>query len=381
MGLNLGNGNNSTTTTTTANIGSVDDMPEVQVFDIVADKKELTERLVNSAEVDAICSQISVTDLNTMVTFGAEVAENISKASDAVLNSMSMDQIDKSSKMVLALNDIMKKFDIEEIRQEQGFFGKLFGNARKQLDKILDKYNTMGGEVDKIYVELKKYESEIKESNKVLQKLFDTNVGYFHDLEKYILAGEQGVGEISAYIAQRQADYEATGDNEIQMEISGLQQAQMLLEQRVQDLRIAENVAMQSVPMIRTMQFSNMNLVRKINSAFIITLPVFKQALAQAILLKRQKIQAEAMSVLDEKTNELLLKNAQNTVEQSKLTTQMTANSSIKIETLEKTWQTICLGIDETQRIQDEARAKRIEDQKRLDQIRSEFETKFNGKK
>ena len=45
----------------------------------------------------------------------------------------------------------------------------------------------------------------------------------------------------------------------------------MMLEQRTQDLRTAENVAMQSIPMIKTMQFSNMNLVRKINSAFIIT--------------------------------------------------------------------------------------------------------------
>ncbi len=377
MGLNLGNAG--------ANVGTVvnnaqNEMEEIVTYDIVAEKTKLAEKLVNSAEIDAIASTISVADLNTMVTFGADVAENISKASDAVLNSMSMDQIDKSSKLVLALNDVMKKFDIAEIQQEQTFFGKLFGNARKQLDKILDKYNTMGGEVDKIYVELKKYESEIKEANKVLQKMFDTNVGYFHELEKYILAGEQGCRELNDYIAQRQADFAASGDNEIQMELSGLEQARMLLEQRVHDLRIAENVAMQSVPMIRTMQFSNMNLVRKINSAFIITLPVFKQALAQAILLKRQKIQAEAMSVLDEKTNELLIKNAQNTVEQSKLTTQMTANSSIKMETLEKTWQTIVMGIDETQRIQDEARTKRVEDKKRLDEIRAEFDAKFVGK-
>ncbi|HAJ40446.1 MAG TPA: hypothetical protein DCM22_07925, partial [Lachnospiraceae bacterium] len=57
-----------------------------------------------------------------------------------------------------------------------------------------------------------------------------------------------------------------------------LNQALMMLEQRTQDLRTAENIAMQSIPMIKTMAFSNMNLVRKINSAFIITLPVFKQA-------------------------------------------------------------------------------------------------------
>ena len=120
--------------------------------------------------------------------------------------------------------------------------------------------------------------------------------------------------EIEAYIAQRQQDMENTGDQSIQFELTSLNQALMMLEQRTQDLRIAENVAMQSIPMIKTMEFSNYNLVRKINSAFIVTLPVFKQALAQAILLKRQKIQAESIAELDKKTNEMLLKNAQNTV-------------------------------------------------------------------
>ena len=113
------------------------------------------------------------------------------------------------------------------------------------------------------------------------------------------------------------------GDQSIQFEITTLNQALMLLEQRTQDLRTAESVAMQSIPMIKTMEFSNMNLVRKINSAFIITLPVFKQALAQAIMLKRQKIQAESMAALDEKTNEMLIKNAQNTVEVSKKTARL----------------------------------------------------------
>lgn len=103
--------------------------------------------------------------------------------------------------------------------------------------------------------------------------------------------------------------------NAIQLELASLNNALMMLEQRTQDLRTAENVAMQSIPMIKTMEFSNMNLVRKINSAFIVTLPVFKQALAQAIMLKRQKIQAESMAELDKKTNEMLIKNAQNTVD------------------------------------------------------------------
>ena len=166
---------------------------------------------------------------------------------------------------------------------------------------------------------------------------------------------------------------DATGDNSIQVEIQSLQQSLMMLEQRTQDLRTAENVAMQSIPMIKTMEFSNMNLVRKINSAFIVTLPVFKQALAQAILLKRQRIQAEAMSALDEKTNEMLIKNARNTAEQSKMTARLASGSSVKIETLETTWRTIVNGIDETRQIQENARKKRVEDQARLENIKTEF--------
>lgn len=361
-----------------APVSPVAEAEVVETYDIVADRQRMNAELVSSPEVDALASKIEVYDLETIVSFGAEVAEEISKASDVVLNSMNMSQLDESSAMLNSLAKIMSKFDIDEIKDNPGLFGKLFGNLRRQLDKILEKYHTMGEEVDKIYVELKKYESEIKQSNKKLNQMFEANVNYYHDLVKYILAGEQGCQEIEDYIAKRQADMDATGDNSIQFEIQSLQQALMMLEQRTQDLRIAENVAMQSIPMIKTMEFSNMNLVRKINSAFIITLPVFKQALAQAIMLKRQRIQAEAMSALDEKTNEMLIKNARNTVEQSKMTARLASGSSIKIETLETTWRTIVNGIDETRQIQENARKQRTEDQVKLENIKTEFNRMYH---
>lgn len=350
----------------------------VEQYDIVADRQKMNEILVNSPEVDELVSTIELDNLETIVSFGAKAAEEIAKASDVVLNSMNMSQLDGSTEMLKVLSNIMSKFDIEEIKEEPSFFGKLFGGLRKQLDKILAKYHTMGEEVDKIYVQLKQYESEIKKSNRNLNMMFEANVNYYHELVRYILAGEQGCQEIETYLTQRKRDFEMTGDNAIQFEIQSLEQALMMLEQRTQDLRTAEMVAMQSIPMIKTMEFSNMNLVRKINSAFIITLPVFKQALAQAIMLKRQRIQADAMSELDKKTNEMLIKNARNTVEQAKMTARMTSGSSIKIETLETTWRTIVNGIDETQQIQQEARKQRVEDKARLEAIKKEFNEKYH---
>lgn len=355
-----------------------DEIAVVEQYDIVADRQQMNAELVNSDEVDRIVSTIEVNNMDTIVSFGAEVAEEISKASDVVLNSMNMSQLDDTSEMLKTLAKIMDQFDIEEIKDNPGFFGKLFGNIKKQLDKILAKYHTMGDEVDKIYVQLKGYESEIRQSNKKLNTMFEANVNYYHELVKYILAGEQACKEIEDYIAQRQQDMETTGDESIQFELTSLNQALMMMEQRTQDLRTAENVAMQSIPMIKTMEFSNYNLVRKINSAFIVTLPVFKQALAQAILLKRQKIQAEAMSVLDKKTNEMLIKNARNTVEVSKTTARLASGSSIQIETLETTWRTITSGIEETKRIQEDARKKRIEDQARLEAIKQDFNKQYH---
>jgi uncharacterized protein YaaN involved in tellurite resistance len=353
------------------------DIVPVEQYDIVADRSQMEKQLVGTEEIEKLTQLIKVDDMNTIVTFGADVATEISKASDVVLNSMSMAQLNESSRLMTELTKIMSQFDIDEIKDDPKGLAKLFSNAKKQLDKILAKYDTMGKHVDNIFIELRKNEDEIKKSNKNLANMFDANVKFYHELVKYILAGEQLDGELTDYIKSLEDEQAKTGDNSISFQIQSMQQAQQMLQQRVQDLRIAENVAMQSIPMLKMMEFSNYNLVRKINSAFIITLPVFKQALAQAMMLKRQKVMAESQKALDDKTNELLLKNAQNTVAMSKQTAMLASGSSIKIETLEQSWQTIMQGIEDTKAIEAEARKKREEDKGRLEVIKKDFESKY----
>jgi len=381
MGISIKKGDNITSGSY-ENMKSIVEDNAVDKYDVVeyniqSDKNDLTERYVDSQEIDNLVSTICVSEPDTIVSFGKEAAVEISKCSDMVLNSMSMSQINDTGIMLKSLGKIMDKFDLNEITKNPGFFGKIFGKGKNFIERILEKYNTMGSEVDKIYINLKQYENEIKESNKKLESMFTANRGYYQDLLKYILAGEQGIKEVNQYIEQKNQEFSQTQSGTVKFELESLVHAKEMLEQRVHDLKISENIAMQAIPMLKNMQFNNLNLVRKINSAFIITLPVFKQALSQAILLKRQKIQAEAMSALDERTNEMLLKNAQNTAEQSKLTAQLAAGSSVKIETLEKTWKTIVKGIEETRQIQEETSRKRVEDQKRLEAIKEDFNRVF----
>lgn len=353
---------------------------EIGIFDIAEHKTDLTKQLINTQEIDNIVSTINVYDMNSVVTFGAEAAEEISKCSDQILANTNIAQVNDSGQLLNSLGKIMDQFDINELeaKEPKNIFDKLFNNVQKQLDQILAKYNSMGNEVDKIYVQLKKYESEIHESNKKLETIFESNVDYYKELVKYILAGEQAVQEIDEHLAKMNAEYDETQDNLLRMDITNIEQAKDMLEQRIMDLRMAENVAIQAVPMVKTMQYSNSNLVRKINSAFIITLPVFKQGIAQAVLLKRQRIQAQAMKALDERTNEMLLKNAKNTAEQAKLTARLASGSSVKIETLEQTWKTIVNGIDETKQIQEEGKKKREEDIVRLNALKEDYRLKMS---
>lgn len=350
---------------------------EPQTYSMIDTADQIKNELASSDEIDKLVSTINANDPNSIITFGNQVAEEISKASDQVLNSMNMSQLDDSSEMLVALKNVMDQFDLKELTEEKKGF---FANLRKQLDKILAKYHTMGEDVDKIYVQLKKYESEIQESNVKLETMYNANIEYYKQLLKYIMAGEQACKELDQYIADFREKVAANPDaGTTAMDLQTLEQTRDIMEQRVMDLKIAENVAMQTVPMLKAMEFSNINLIRKINSAFIITMPVFKQALAQAVMLKRQRIQADAMKALDDRTNELLLKNAQNTVEQTKITTMLATGNSIKVETLEKTWETIVNGIDETKKIQEEARLRRAEDSKRLEKLKEDYRNKMNS--
>ena len=129
----------------------------------------LQKASANQAEIIALSDKLDIMNSESLVCFGKEVAEEISKCSDAILNSVDMEKIEGSGELMKTLTNIMDKFDVKELSEEkQGFFAKLFGDAKSQLDKLLSKYNTMGSEVEKIYIELRKYEEEIKESNKKL---------------------------------------------------------------------------------------------------------------------------------------------------------------------------------------------------------------------
>lgn len=257
--------------------------------------------------------------------------------------------------------------------KNQKVFKNFFNRAKNSVDAMFQKYENMGTEVDKIYVILKKYDMDIQNSNKALKSMYDANITYYEQLEKYIVAGEMGLEEIDQkLIPEFQAKADA-GDRLALTTVQSLQTTREMLAQRVYDLQIAENIALQTIPMIQGIQYSNFNLTRKINSAFIITLPIFKQCLTQAVLLKRQELQAKSLKALDDKTNELLMRNAQNMATQTANIARLAGTSSVSMDTLENTWHTILQGIEQTKEIEKDNRIQREANTAKLENMKYEL--------
>ncbi len=344
--------------------------------DILTETKvsDIKLALRKEPEIQNLARTIDERDQIQVLEFGKEPAVQISRFSDQILNNMRTTKVEDSGELLKQLGRIMDKFDAKDFQKTSGgIFGKLFKKGEKVVERLFGKYQTMGSEIDKVYIEISKYQHEMVDSTNMLEQMYEQNYQYYLTLEKYIVAGEIKVEELkSNQLPQLTARAEA-GDQMASMQLDSLKNVIELLEQRIYDLEMAKMVSLQTAPQIRLLQRGNTKLIGKINSAFVTTIPIFKNGLIQAMAAKRQKLVADSMSELDRRTNEMLLKNAQNISQQSTDIARLAGGPSIKIETIEESWNIIIKGMQETKAIEEENKRMRIEGTKRLEQLQDNF--------
>ena len=327
-------------------------------------------------QVQALSKKIDLKNQIAVLEFGKETATGISTFSDRMLSTIKSSNIQKSTAMLNNLNKIMDRFDPKDFLEQEkkeGFLKRIFNRSKQQLQSILSKYDSLTKEVDAVYNEIQKYEVEMKRNTVELENMYDENLNYFHSLSEHVAAIDVKIEETQQYLPQLQARA-AENDQEAMMELESIQRGIELLEQRKYDLEMAQQVSFQSAPQIRLMQQGNNHLIGKINSAFVTTIPIFKQGLVHAVTMQRQKLVSDSMAELDKRKNEMLIKNAENVRQNSVTIARQAGTPSISIETIETTWKTIMQGIEETKQIQEETVKNREEGRKRIEQLQLEYE-------
>lgn len=326
-----------------------------QKFDLATSKQKYELEIRESGIIDQLTSQIDITNTTSIIEFGKEPAQKMAQLADQVLSKYDSATIDDTSKLVNSLLEVMKKIDIGEIKSLQelsatakkSFFDRFKESAQEKLNRLVGKYRTIGSEMEQICTQLSVYEQQIKNSNSDIAKMYDAAKEEYKQLVATIMAAEQACKEIEEYRDAKQREFEETGNPDLQFELQNVNQALTLMEQRTADLRGSEAVALQSIPTFKIQEMTNANLARKINSAFIVTVPAFKTALVNSVIAKQQSIQAQGLAALDEATSVLVRKNAENAVSQLQMSQKLANTSAVKADDIEYAWNTIMSGIQQ----------------------------------
>lgn len=335
------------------------------------------EELKKDPEIQRLNSEIKLNDISTVNEFGKKPALELSKTADALL-AITKDVSRKEMLEVFSpLSKILKRFSIEDFKgTKKGLLGKLFAKVADNIDDMFKKYETMGNELNDVVQTLNKYKVDIVKSNGMIQQLQEANVKHFTELEKYIAAGELAEEEAKEILETFKNDSTL---NEFE-KAERVEKAQLLVDQinkKVHEFRIVQQVALQTIPSLNIMRRNNFELANQVDSKLITTIPIFKNAMVQAVILKRQQIQSANLMEIDTVTNDMLKMNAENN---SQISAMLAKNegSGIKLETLQHTYETLKNSVTETERILEDNRKKREQDTIALEGMKKELiETNF----
>lgn len=315
----------------------------------------------NKEKAYQLAKQIDPTNHQTMITYGAPAQAKLHSFSNTMLDHVKKKDTGQIGEII---GDLMRKLqDVnpEELKSNKPtLIGRMFGKISGSVQEVLSKYQKTGAQIDRISVKLDGSKNVLMSDFVMLEKLYENNKEYFQALNVYIAAGELKLDELNQVtIPEMRRVAEQTNDQMKFQEVNDMVQFADRLDKRVHDLKLSREITIQSAPQIRLIQNTNQALVEKIQSSIMTAIPLWKNQVAIALTLIRQRNAVEAQKQVSKTTNELLLKNAEmlktNTIETAK----ENERGLIDIETLKKTQENLLSTLEETLRIQEEGRVKR----------------------
>ncbi|QKY69147.1 toxic anion resistance protein [Lentibacillus sp. CBA3610] len=326
-----------------------------------------------------LAKQIDPDNYQSVTQYGTEAQSKLLDFSHSMLEHV---QKNDTNEIGSILEDLMKK--LEQVNpgelkpEKRGVLSRIFGKISNSVNEILSRYQKTGAQIDRISVKLDNYKGVLTEDNDLLQQVFDKNKEYFDALNIYIAAGEVKREELETQlIPELKRKTEQTGDQMDVQKVNDVVQFAERLDKRVHDLKLSRQITTQTAPQIRLIQNTNQALVEKIQSSILTAIPLWKNQIAIALTLIRQRHAMEAQKQVSQTTNDLLLKNSEMLQTNSVETAKENERGLVDIETLKQTQENLVNTIEETMQIQTEGRKKRNEAEKELIGMEDELKNKL----
>jgi len=334
---------------------------------------------VDLQRVAEIKAAVDVRDAQAVIAYGLPAQSRIANFADSLLGDVRNKDAGSGGE---ALTDLLKKVRELDVDALSAGTGKakipILGRFANTFERFSARYQKVATSIEKLIDALERSRMALLKDMTVLDKMYELNLDYLKQLDVYIAAGEQAIHELhTVKIPALEAEVAATSDVMAAQRLADLQQAATRFERRIHDLKLTRMIAIQTAPQIRLIQSNDQNLVEKIQSSILTTIPLWKNQIVIAISLYRQQKAVELQKQVTDTTNELLAKNAELLRDGSAKVGREVERGIVDVETLQKVNADLVATLEDTIRIQEEGRVKRVEAEGEIGRLQVELRQKL----
>ena len=342
-----------------------------------ANAVKLDESMLSEAEkkmVEDFSQKIDVTDSNLVLNYGAAAQKNIAAFSESALNNVKTKDLGEVGEALSSLVVELKTFGQPEKKGIGGFFQK----KRNELEAMKASYAKAEVNVDKIVKVLQDHQVTLMKDVAMFDQMYELNTKYYKELTMYILAGKKRLEYLRAHdLADLKKKAETTGAQEDAQAYNDFANLCNRFEKKLHDLELTRMISIQMGPQTRLLQNNDTQMLEKIQSSLVNTIPLWKSQMVLALGLEHGRQATAAQSAVTDMTNQLLQKNADMLKMGTIETAREAERSVVSIETLQHTNQQLITTLDEVMKIQTEGAQKRREAEKELGRIEGELKQKL----
>lgn len=326
-------------------------------------------------QVKAFVKQIDLTNTSGILNYGVGTQKKLADFSQKAIDNVRTKDMGEVGNMLSGLVNELKDFDVAE--DEKGF-AAFFKRKANKVEALKTRYAKVEANVQTVSDELERHQVQLMKDADLMDKMYELNLSYFHELTMYIAAGKLKLEEVrNGELVELQKKAAESGLPEDAQRAKDLAEQCDRFEKKIYDLELTRTVAMQTAPEIRMVQNSDTVMAEKIQSTIVNTIPLWKNQMVIAIGLEHANQAARAEREVNDMTNQLLQKNAAALKTATVETAREAERGIVDIETLKNTNQTLIAAMDEIMQIQTEGKEKRRVAEGELAQIENELKQKL----
>jgi uncharacterized protein YaaN involved in tellurite resistance len=342
-----------------------------------ANAVKLDESMLSEAEkkmVEDFSQKIDVTDSNLVLNYGAAAQKNIAAFSESALNNVRTKDLGEVGEALSSLVVELKTFGQPEKKGIGGFFQK----KKNELEAMKASYSKAEVNVDRIVKVLENHQVTLMKDVAMFDQMYELNTKYYKELTMYILAGKKRLEYLRTHdLAEMKKKAETTGAQEDAQAYNDFANLCNRFEKKLHDLELTRMISIQMGPQTRLLQNNDTQMLEKIQSSLVNTIPLWKSQMVLALGLEHSRQATAAQTAVTNMTNQLLQKNADMLKMGTIETAREAERSVVSIETLQHTNQQLITTLDEVMKIQTEGAQKRKEAEKELGRIEGELKQKL----